>query len=134
MLAWASGVAAQSALDMKSAVFVERVAREDGRAIRSLVPARRISPGDRVVTLVEWRAESDRGPTIVTAQVPEALAFEGSSHDRFLEVSPDGRRWGRLGTMRVGERLVLVEDVTALRWRMPARSRTSRVTYSAIVR
>ena len=137
LLAVGGGAAmAQDDGNATRAVFVERQDQSiDGLLVRSLVPAERMRRGDRVVTVVEWPRRAARRPTTVTARIPATLAFQRSSHDPLMRVSPDGgRRWGRLGTMRIGGRLVSPEEVTDLRWTIPARLTARRVTYSAIVR
>jgi hypothetical protein len=113
-----------------SAVFVERTRG----AVRSLELADRVAPGDRVVTILSWRQGANGGFT-VTNPVPRHLAYQGSGADD-EEVSVDGgRTWGRLGELTVGSRLATAEDVTHVRWHIPAAQAASgRIAYSGIVR
>jgi hypothetical protein len=125
---------AQPAVATDSAVFVERT--ENGNT-RSLEPASRLSRGDRVVTIVNWyRMDGDGGFTI-TNPLPRAIAYQASARDD-QEVSVDGgHTWGRLGELRVAGRIASPEDVTHMRWRIPANSAErgqGRIAYSGIVR
>ena len=134
------GVAAQSAIEITRAVYVERLA--GGGTMRAIEPASVLRKGDRVVLLVEWAGgspglkQTPRGYTISSA-VPRHLAFQGSSDDS-LQISADGgRSWGVLGNLRVASRLASPEDATHLRWTVaPSRlaKGRGRIAYSAIVR
>ena len=124
---------AQSAVDITRSVYVER--SEDGA--RALEPASSLRKGDKVVLVMQWRvAEARRGFTVASA-VPRDLAFQRAGSDE-AEVSIDGgRSWGRMGALKLGERLASVEDVTHLRWRVPAEAAAQRrgtIAYSAVVR
>lgn len=125
---------AQPAIATDSAVFVERV--EHGSQC-SLEPANRLSRGDRVVTIVNWYRVGGDGGFTITNPLPRAIAYQASARDD-QEVSVDGgRTWGRLGELRVGARIASPEDVTHMRWRIPANSAQrgqGRIAYSGIVR
>lgn len=125
---------AQPAVATDSAVFVERV--ENGN-MRSLEPANRLSRGDRVVTIVNWYRMGGDGGFTITNPLPRTIAYQGSARDD-QEVSVDGgRTWGQLGTLRIAGRLASPEDVTHMRWRIPANSAErgqGRIAYSGIVR
>ena len=126
----ASAAAAESGVDIDRSVYVER--RDDG--VRALEPATTLNKGDKVVLVLEWRAAAPgRGFTVESA-VPRLLAFQRAGSDA-VEVSIDnGRNWGRLGNLRVGNRLASAEDVTHLRLRVKGSAPAGRMTYSAIVR
>lgn len=129
----ASAAFAQSAIDISRSVYIERAA--DGA--RALEPADTLRKGDKVVLVMEWRAPETRRAFTVSSAVPRDLAFQRAGSDA-TEVSVDGgRSWGRLGDLREGERLASVEDVTHLRWRVPAAAVAQGkglLSYSAIVR
>lgn len=127
---WASSAAAESAIDLDRSVYVER--RDDG--VRALEPATTLKKGDKVVLVLEWRAAPrGRGFTVESA-VPRPLAFQRAGSDA-VEVSADnGRNWGRLGDLRIGDRIASAEEVTHLRMRVPGSAPGGRITYSAIVR
>ncbi len=119
---------------LDSAVFVERTTQDSAR---SLEPASRLSPGDRVVYIVNWYRLGGSGGFVVTNPLPRSVYFQGSANGD-EEVSVDGGRiWGRLSGLRIGNRFATPEDVTHVRWRV-ASQRTAtgsgRIAYSAIVR
>jgi len=137
-----TALSAQSTLETSRAVYVERSTNAaDGRLQRALEPAGNLRSGDRVVLMVEWRTAGNARGLTVASSVPRSLAFQRSSED-LTEISIDGgQNWGHLGQMRIagaqGTRLVSPEDVTHLRWRVPANqiaNGQNRITYSAIVR
>ncbi len=119
---------------MDSAVYVEHTQRGN---VRRLEPADRLNRGDRIVTILSWfRKAGDGGFTIINP-LPRAIAYQASA-DENEDVSVDGgRTWGKLGDLHVGTRLATPEDVTHIRWRIPATSATKRrgnIAYSGIVR
>lgn len=122
--------AAGSSLSITRSVFVE-TRSDDGIALE---PAHRLESGDKVVLVMQWDRENARRPFTLASRVPEELAFQRSG-DAAVEVSIDGgRRWGRLGDLRSGQRLASPEDVTHLRWRIAAGEDRRLRSYSAIVR
>ncbi len=135
----ATPAAADPGVTLDSAVFVERL--QPGN-IRNLEPANRLSRGDRVVTILTWKrtggapGASADGFTLINP-LPRAIAYQASARDD-EEVSVDGgRSWGRIGELMYGERIATPEDVTHVRWRVPARSAAAgagRIAYSGIVR
>ena len=134
--AFASSAGAQGspAVATDSAVYVERVAPD---ASRRLEPANRLSHGDRVVTVVRWYRMGGDGGFVITNPMPALLAYQDSASD-LQEVSVDGgRSWGRLEDMRIGMRNATPEDVTHVRWRIPASAAArgrGQIAYSGIVR
>ena len=135
LCALALPVAAQAgpAVSLDSAAYVER--SDDGT--RSLERAARFSRGDRVVYIVTWYKFGGDGGFTVTNPLPRSVAYQGSANDD-EQVSVDGgRSWGKLGVLRVGERMAVPEDVTHVRWRVTAAraaTGTGRIAYSAVVR
>ena len=125
----ASAVSAGDEVDIGRSVYVER--SEAGA--RALEPATTLRKGDKVVLVLEWRAgEARRGFTVQSA-VPRPLAFQRAGSDA-VEVSIDnGQNWGRLGSLRHGDRIASAEDVTHVRLRI-AGTPAGRLTYSASVR
>ena len=119
---------------LDSTVFVERVTPE---RTRSLEPARRLSRGDRVVYVTTWSNPGGADGFTLTNPLPQHVAYQGSANSD-EEVSADGgRSWGRLGSLRIGTRLALPEDVTHVRWRVAptlAAKGAGRIAWSAIVR
>ncbi|MGE3691329.1 MAG: hypothetical protein AB7F98_08115 [Novosphingobium sp.] len=129
-----SAAGANQPVSLDSAVYVEHVKPGD---VRRLEPASRLGRGDRVVTVLTWRRGNGIGGFTVTNPLPRAIAYQASASDD-TEVSADGgRTWGRLGMLRYGTRLATPEDVTHVRWRIPADSAargTGQIAYSGIVR
>lgn len=121
---------AQSPVRLDSSVYVER----NRGPVRSLVPADKLSRGDRVVTILSWQQARREGFTLVNP-MPRQVAYQGSAFDS-EQVSVDGgRTWGRLGDLMLGSRLATAEDVSHVRWRVPAaRAAEGRIAYSGIVR
>ena len=119
---------------MDSTVYVERTAQDN---VRRLEPANQLSRGDRVVTVLSWHRRSGNGGFTIVNPLPRAIAFQDSA-DADMEVSVDeGRTWGRLGELKIGQHVATAEDVTHVRWRIPATSVAKgrgNIAYSAIVR
>jgi len=125
---------AQPAVTLNSAVYVEHAKPGD---VRVLEPASQLSPGDRIVTVVTWQLKSGKGGFSVTNPLPRGIYYQGSaSGDE--EVSADGgRTWGKLGQLRLGTRMATPEDVTHVRWHVPATQAVAgrgNIAYSGIVR
>lgn len=117
-----------------SAVFVESK-RSDTQ--RRLEPASELSRGDRVVTILRWYRLGGDGGFTITNPMPRAISYQQSSRSD-EQVSVDGgKSWGRLGDLRIGSRLATPEDVTHVRWRIPANRAAygkGEIAYSGIVR
>ena len=121
---------ANSGVALDSAVFVERL--QPGN-VRNLEPASRLSRGDRVVTIVTWHRAGSKGGFTLINPLPSAIAFQASARDDEQVSADGGRSWGQLGVLRLGERYATPEDVTHVRWRVPA-GQAGRIAYSGIVR
>ncbi len=122
---------------LDSSVFVERVSDDGGNVVRSLERAQALRSGDRVVTVVTWYRLGGDGAFTLTNPVPRGVYYQGSA-DGSEQVSIDGgRSWGRIGELRLGNRFATVEDVTHVRWNVPAgqvASGRGRIAYAGIVR
>ena len=117
-----------------SAIYVERALPGKGRMLQ---PAAQLRRGDRVIYVVSWTRMGGTGAFTVTNPLPRSVYYQGSA-DGSEEVSLDGgRSWGKLGAMRAGSRMATPEDVTNVRWHVPANEAArgaGEITYSAIVR
>ena len=119
-----------ASVSLYSSVFVERSKAQS----RVLEPASELSRGDRVVTVLTWKRQAPGGQFVVSNPLPRSLYYQGSASDS-EEVSIDGgRNWGKLGSLRLGERLATAEDVTHVRWKIESPRTNGRIAYSAIVR
>ena len=123
-------------VSLSSAVFVERADLRAGVPVRALEPARNLSHGDRVVTLINWTRRSGSGGFTVVNAVPAAMVYQRSA-DGDEEVSVDGATWGKLPLLHVGSRPAVPEDVTRLRWHVSAQQSSGgsgSVAYAGFVR
>ena len=120
-----------------AAIYVERTARENGTPIHSLEPAKHLSSGERVVTLVNWSRPAGKGGFTLVNALPAALHYQRSSQDN-EEVSVDGgHSWGRLGNLKIAGRFATAADVTHLRWHVSsveAAAGSGQIAYAGTVR
>ncbi|MFC4255974.1 hypothetical protein GRI97_12420 [Altererythrobacter xixiisoli] len=117
----AQPLAAQSGVVVESSIFVE-----DGQRLSQLEPSAELMRGDRVITVMRWKAPA-RGSYTVTNPIPRRLALESASRGNF-EVSTDGGTNWQL----VSNPERMPQGVTHMRWRTGAGE--GRLTYRAVVR
>ena len=137
-------VHAAERVQLASDVFVERyVPGPNGRVSRVLERPAALHPGDRLIFVVNWKARA-AGPNrdfTVTNPMPRSVSYQRSI-EADEEVSIDGgANWGRLEDLRLRDegriRQATPEDVTDVRWRVPARMAvlgSGQITYRGIVR
>lgn len=137
--ALASAAALQAQVQLSRAAYVERIS--DNGATRSIAPATSLRAGDTVVLMVAWQAERDRKAFTVSSPIPKHLSFKRSASDQQVVSIDGGKNWARLADLTVTNgrhtRRASVEDVTHLRWRIPASVAargSGKITYSAVVR
>lgn len=108
---------------LSSMVFIEKaVADRTGRNHIILEEPRTVTPGDRLVFILNYRnaGQLPASDFIVTNPLPAAVAFQGGAES--AQVSIDGgRSWGTLPALKVHEadgrwRSARPDDVTHLRW------------------
>jgi hypothetical protein len=133
-LAWPQIAHGAPVVVTDSSVFVER---RDEASARRLEQAESLGKGDRVVTILRWQRIKRAGSFTITNPLPRSLSYQASSRaDEAVSVD-GGRSWGRLGELRIGDRLASPEDVTHVRWHIPeriaARGR-GQIAYAGIVR
>ncbi len=134
-----AGALPSARVAIDSAIFVEHIDRGNGAPVRSLEPATRLEPGERVVTLVNWSRAIGvaTGGFVVVNALPARLNYQQSSQAD-EDVSVDGgHSWGRLGSLRVSGRIATAADVTHVRWHVsPAQAAEGRgqIAYAGIVR
>jgi uncharacterized repeat protein (TIGR01451 family) len=114
---------ATSKVTLSSMVFIEKAIADDaGRSHIVLEAPKMVTPGDRLVFILNYRnaGQLPAGDFIVTNPLPAAVAFQGGAES--AQVSIDGgRSWGTLPVLKVHEadgrwRSARPEDVTHLRW------------------
>ncbi len=139
-----AAVHAAERVQLASDVFVERyVPGPGGRISRVLERPAALHPGDRLIFVVNWKARA-AGPNrdfTVTNPMPRSVSYQRSI-EADEEVSIDGGlSWGRLEDLRLRDegriRQATPEDVTHVRWRVPARMAvlgSGQITYRGVVR
>ena len=135
LAASATTLAAQDRILLSRAVFVERQSGQD--ADRMVERANVFHPGETVILVVEWQTRERGNSFTVSSRIPAGLQYRASSSDAQTVSIDGGKNWGRIGSLRIGNRLASVEDVTHLRWNVPKSQTISgrgKFTYSAIVR
>ena len=125
----ASGQATSDSIDVKTVAEVEVEVTEDGQAVRRLLPAERVVPGDRVVYSLEIRntGATDVVAPCVVRPVPDHMAYVADSAagpGAEVSYSIDGGltfdRADRLKIRAVDGRLYRANarDYTHIRWQL----------------
>jgi uncharacterized repeat protein (TIGR01451 family) len=116
--------AATSPLQIASSVSVEqRSAATDGTVRVALVPAKRATPGDRIVFALDYRntSKAPLADVVFDNPVPAGVAYRAvaaGSPEPLLSV--DGKSFGPLNTLRVAGRPATIADITHVRWKLAA--------------
>jgi len=122
---------------LESSLFVEHTRQNANGPVHLLEPARQVSSGDRVVTLLSWYRLGGSGGFTVTEALPSGMSWQPGEKDE-AEVSVDGgRNWGQLRRLRIGQRIAGARDVTHMRWHIsPAQALagSGRIAYAGTVR
>ncbi len=130
-------------VSLTSTVFVEKTSTgTQGRNRVVLEPPGRMSPGDRLVFMLNYRSVGTRsiGDFVVTNPMPAAVAYQGTSDPSAVVSIDGGRRWGQLSQLKVTERDGSIrsarpEDVTHVRWTLnPATGSAGRLMFRGVVR
>ena len=117
---------AADSVALSSTVFVEKTfADADGRAKVTLHEPKVVTPGDRLIFILNYqnRGLAAANNFVVTNPLPSAVAYQGTA-DASAEVSIDGGKiWGALTALKVADgpsrwRSARPEDVTHVRWTM----------------
>lgn len=139
----AGSASAQAApVTLAGAVELEKTVIENGQSKTVLTEPKVVLPGDRLLFTTRYRNDGAAALQnfVVTNPVPTGVAVaEGSA--AALEVSVDGKTWGRLAALTVpdgkgGRRAAMAGDVTHVRWTIPAiaAGASGAVQYRAVVR
>jgi hypothetical protein len=110
-----------------SVLAQQRSQAADGTTRIALVPATKITPGDRVVYQLAYHNGESRSidNLVLNNPLPPALAYRGPAQGSpEPDVSVDGATFGPLSTLTVRDasgatRPARAEDVTHVRWRLP---------------
>ncbi|MCD2324384.1 DUF11 domain-containing protein [Sphingomonas sp. IC-56] len=113
-------------VEIQSTVLAEkRAAAADGTTRVSLVPAGRVTPGDRVVYQIEYRNNGKQaaGGLVIANPVPAAMQYVSPAEGSLApELSVDGTTFGPLSTLKVRDRgavrPAVAADVRVVRWRI----------------
>jgi len=121
-------------------VMVEtRKPAPDGTTRIVLMPAARVTPGDRVVYQISYR-NSGAQPArdlVIANPVPAGLVYAGVANGTPApELSVDGTRFGTLAQLSVRGRPATAADVRVVRWRVAslAGGTTGQVSYRATLK
>lgn len=108
-----------------SVLVQEKTMAADGTTRVALVPAKRVTPGDRVVYRVRYANEVGQAISGVTVSnpVPADLVYRGPAEGSPApEVSVDGKRFAPLAQLQVsdakGTRRAEPQDVKVVRWQV----------------
>lgn len=140
----AAPLGAQPTMRLDTQMFVERVSTDiNGHPRRTLASADRVSPGDTLVVMINWRNDGAHPlrDFAITRPVPRGVRPDLT--DRAMQVSIDGGdHWGRLDELWLptplgGMRRAVAGDVTHIRWQLPDMvppGRTGRFSYRGVMR
>lgn len=112
-------------VSLSSDVFVERkVERPNGTTALVLEQPRTVTPGDKLVFVVNYKNVGSAPATdfSVTNPLPKTVAFEGTSDGTEIVSVDGGKSWGPLSDLTYlgsnGEvRPALMTDVTHVKWK-----------------
>lgn len=135
---------ARTDIRLERQIFVERVTTDlNGRTRRILTNPDRLSPGDRLIFVINW-SNQGRHP-IQSLAVTNAVrrGVDPDPSDAAMQVSVDGgAHWGRLDQLWLatplgGTRRAVPADITHVRWTLPDAvppGQGGRLTYRATMR
>lgn len=137
-LAVATTASAAGPLSVTTRMLVEqRSVAADGTTRVALVEPRHVVPGDRVVVVLAYRNTGTQpiADLVLASPVPRGTALRAAPGGG--EVSVDGRRFAALAALSVGTRPAGLDDVTAVRWRLPrtlAPGAQGELTFQAVLK
>jgi len=114
-------------LQVASKVLTEKkAAAADGTTRVTLVPTKKVVPGDKVVFVLDYHNTGAQplANVVLDNPVPQELAYRSAAQGSPTpEVSVDGKTYGELGALHVrtasgGLRPASLDDVTSVRWRL----------------
>jgi uncharacterized repeat protein (TIGR01451 family) len=103
----------------------KRASAADGTTRVSLIPAGRVTPGDRVVYQLAYRNNGMQAANalVIANPVPAAMQYVGPADGSPApELSVDGKTFGPLSVLKVREggavRPAVAADIRVVRWRL----------------
>lgn len=147
VLLLSAAVPAQAAdnVSLKSDVFVQRTVTDAaGRKSTVLAPPKMVTPGDRLVFVLNYRNAGTAPATdfTVTNPIPAAVVYADQA-SAGAQVSVDGgKAWGTLSTLTVAgangtRRAATTADVTHVRWTLKrpiAAGQGGKLQFAGVVR
>ncbi|WOE73900.1 hypothetical protein [Alterisphingorhabdus coralli] len=141
---FAAPASANSAIELNSQVFVERITQLGDRQSVRLESPDKVLPGDRLIFVINYRNASATRVSdfVITNPLPRAVAFL-ETLDGEEQVSIDGgNSWGSLDELRVplGDgryRAASSADVTHIRWKILqdiTRGSEGKLTFRGVVK
>lgn len=139
------GAFASGPLSVTSSVLVEqRSAATDGTTAVRLVAPKRVTPGDQVTLVLDYRntAAKPIADVVLVNRVPAGMVFRAAAPTPLPEYSVDGSAFASIDRLRVrtadgAQRPATPGDVVAVRWRLPdpvAPGASGRVTFRAVLK
>lgn len=109
---------------LKSDVFVQREIKDaGGKASMVLQPPRMVTPGDRLVFVLNYKNQGDAPATdfTVTNPIPAAVLYADQASAGEIVSADGGKSWGALAALKVAgadgkPRAATAADVTHIRW------------------
>lgn len=114
-------------LELSTKMLIERrVAAADGTTQTTLVRPAKVTPGDRVTVVLDYRNTGAQplGGVVLANPVPKNMAYRSAAPGSAApELSVDGQTFGSLDSLRIktaagATRAATLDDVTHVRWRL----------------
>jgi uncharacterized repeat protein (TIGR01451 family) len=118
---------AASPLELTTKMLVEkRIAAADGTTKTQAVSAANVTPGDRVIVVLDYRNTGAQplGGVVLANPVPRNMVYRGAATGSATpELSVDGSHFAALNSLSVktpagATRPATLDDVTHVRWRL----------------
>lgn len=144
LLAATPALAAEN-VTLKSDVFVQRQVKDAaGKTRIVLAPPAMVTPGDKLVFVLNYKNEGDRPATrfTVTNPIPGAVIYANQASAGELVSADGGRNWGPLGVLKVktangAMRPAQAADVTHVKWTLSqpiAAGQSGKLQFQGVVR
>lgn len=145
VVALATPALAADNVTLKSDVFVARVVKDAaGRTSVALQPPTLVTPGDKLVFVLNYKNQGNAPATnfTVTNPIPAAVVYADQASAGEVVSVDGGRSWGALAALRVRTadgkfRPAVAADVTHIRWTLKspvAVGAGGKLQFNAVVR